>query len=473
MIQLSDKVDTNENSEPRPAIDAAVRVIIKDNGMTACVNITPPLNGGLPPTAELLSEALKNEVTTNLNYVKLRMLVLQPVYNENVVVAVGTEPINGEDGRLNFAVNTVKKGKPREVEGGKVDYYDLGLIENVYKGQILCTITPPTEGTPGITVKGEVVKQKQGKPMQIAAGTNTELSADGTQITSKIDGQFEFDGKKVYVNETYTLNQDVDSSTGNLKVAGNLIVRGMVASGFTIEAGGFINVVGVVESATVSANGDINLQGGTTGSTITSGGNLKAKYIENCKVFVRGDLKAEYIFNSSVRCKKNLKTDGAISKIIGGTCIVGLNVDCRTIGSAAGIKTKLEIGNDPEVIDRQHSLTEQIPELEKQMKSLEPLLKLLHQLEAADRLDDEKRSTLEKASFSHEKYSAAIEDAKRELLEINNSLYTKSFGKVICHGIVYPGTIVTIGSAVYTVTQELMHTSLYYSEGEVLLGSAR
>ena len=38
----------------------------------------------------------------------------------------------------------------------------------------------------------------------------------------------------------------------------------------------------------------------------------------------------------------------SISKIIGGTCVVAQNVEARTIGSAASVKTKLEIGTDPE-----------------------------------------------------------------------------------------------------------------------------
>jgi uncharacterized protein (DUF342 family) len=188
---------------------------------------------------------------------------------------------------------------------------------------------------------------------------------------------------------------------------------------------------------------------------------------------VAGEMRAEYILGSNVLCKKNLKTEGVISKIIGGTCIVMQNVECRTIGSAAGVRTKLEIGNDPEVIDRQHVLIEQIPELDKQIKSLEPLLKLLRQLEAANRLDEEKAQMLEKASYSFKTYNEQLEKSKAELEEINGAIFDKNYGKVICSGIIYPGTSVTIGSANYTVTQNLMNTSLYYSDGYVALGSAR
>jgi uncharacterized protein (DUF342 family) len=247
----------------------------------------------------------------------------------------------------------------------------------------------------------------------------------------------------------------------------------MVTSGFNIEAGGFITVTGVVESAMVIAGKDVNLQGGANGSKINCGGNFKCRFIENCDVFVKGEMKAEYILNSNVRCRKSLKTEGVISKIMGGTCVVMQNVEARIIGSAAGVKTKLEIGNDPEIVDRQHYLTEQISEIEKQMKSLEPLLKLLRQLEAADRLDEDKAQMLEKVTFSCKTQNDTLESAKIELEEICGLIYNKNYGKVICSGVIYPGTTVTIGSASYTVAQNLMSSSLYYHEGEVTIGAAR
>jgi uncharacterized protein (DUF342 family) len=457
-----------------PVIDASIKVIIKDSGLTACVRIIPPANGGADVTMDALMKALVNDNgIKNIDLMKLKSLAAKPEYYEDVAVAAGAEAITGEDGTAEFLVRTTSDRKPKEYENGTVNYRDLDLIQNVTAGQVLCVLTPPTAGIPGYTVKGESIKPKPGKPAPIVPGVNTTLSADGLQIMSKINGQFEFDGKKVIVNETYTLNQDVDTSTGNIKVAGNLIVRGRVASGFVLEAGGFITVVGVVESSTIAAGNDVNLQGGANGSKISCGGNCKCRFIENCDVFVRGDMQAEYILNSNVRCRKSLKTEGIISKIIGGTCIVMQNVVARTIGSAAGVKTRLEIGNDPQVVERQRYLTEQIPEIEKQLRSLEPLLTLLRQLEAAKRLDEEKAQLLAKASYSYKAQTEALDGAKRELEEISNVVVNKNYGRVICSGIIYPGTFVTIGSASYTITQNLMNSSLYYREGEISIGPAR
>ncbi len=469
-----EKNEPSAASEQAPVINSHITVKVIDGGLKAVVRITPPSEGGEGPTFEKLREALASSgVTVGIDLDQLTELAADPVYDEDVVVAYGVEPINGQDGTATLLIQTENKGRPKVREDDRVDYLDLGLIENVTAGQPLCTLTLPTEGTPGTSVRGDVLRPKTGKPAPIIAGPNTELTPDGLQIISKINGQFEFDGKRISVSETYTIQQNVDASTGNIKVAGNLVIRGMVTSGLTVEADGYITVMGVVDSATITAGKDIILQGGANGSTLTCQGNLKSRFIENCNVFAKGNIQADYILNSNVRCKKSLKTEGVISKIIGGSCTVLNNIECRTIGSAAGIKTKLEIGNDPELLERQRYLNDLIPELEKQIKNLEPLLKLLRQMNQTNKLDPDKKATLEKATYSHETLTKQLEDAKRELVSINNSLRYKNFGKIICRGVTYPGTVIIIGSATYTVTSNLMNTSFFYQDGEVTLGTAR
>lgn len=457
-----------------PVVDAVIKVLFLDKGLTASVNIKPPSGGGAPPTVASLKAVLNSlGVKYGIDEAQLSALENHPVYTLDVVVASGTPPINGEDGTIEILIDSENKGKPKEDADGKVDLRDLGIVDNVKKGQVLCVITPPTPGTPGISVKGEKLLQKPGKQAMIIAGANTELSPDGLQIIAKIDGQFDFNGRKINVNETFTVNNNVDNSTGNISVAGNLVVRGMVTAGFTIEAVGSITVNGFTESATIKAGGDVKLQGGVTGSTIRCGGDLKSKHIENSDVFVRGEIRADYILNSTVKCGRNLKTEGSISKIIGGTCVVGQNIEARIIGSPSVVKTKLELGSDPISIERQQELQTLIPELEKQLKSLEPLLKLLLQLQSANRLTPDKAETLDKTASVYKAQKTMLEEAKLELAEINSAIFNKGFGRVICPGTMYPGTVVSIGSALYNVTDNLINASLYYREGFIAVGIAK
>src|SRR3990170_5416072 len=50
---------------------------------------------------------------------------------ENVLIAEGSQAINGEDGRLEFLFNVDDKIKPHEDTHGKVDFHDLSIVENV------------------------------------------------------------------------------------------------------------------------------------------------------------------------------------------------------------------------------------------------------------------------------------------------------------------------------------------------------
>lgn len=455
----------DENS--LPVIDAMVNVSISDNMLLAFIKITPPENGGAEVSLEEMLKALAHKkVTYNIYQKKLEDLADKPIYHRSIVIASGTAAINGENGSVVFKVETEKKAlKPKEIDDGKVDYRDLGIVENVTKGQVLCEIKFPTEGVPGITVKGECLLQKPGKPAPNHVGKNTELSEDGTKIISKIDGQVEFKNAKINVNETYFVTGDVGNSTGNLCVSGNVVIRGGIAAGFVVEAGGDVDVYETVESASIKAGGDVKLRSGITGSKVICEGDLKSRFIEGCNVFVKNELNAEYILHSDIKCGKTLKVVGIQAKIIGGSCIVGQNIEAKYIGSVANAKTKLEIGTDPAIIERQQSLLAQIPKMEKQIDSLKPLLKLLRQLEAGNRLTPEKKDSLKDVSYSYDVYTKLLEDARSELNEISERLYVKGYGCVICTETIFPGTEVMIGGAKFSVEEAMKNTTLYYNKG--------
>jgi len=464
-----------ETTESLPAVDAVAHVSIADGGLESSLHIEPPINGGAAPTLKDLESALKScGVTYNIDAKKLQELALEPIYGSDIVIAHGISSINGSDGTATFHIDVEKKLlKPKENEDGNVDYHDLGIVENVIKDQVLCIITPPTDGTAGISVKGNVLLQKKGKPVPSYLGKNTYLSEDGTAILSKIDGQVDFAGRKISVNETYIVRENVDNSTGDIKVAGNLVVRGMVMPGFKIEAGNHIDVYGTIESSTIKAGGSVKLLSGITGSELYCEGDLKSRFIENCTVFVKGDIKAEYVLNSNIKCGKTLKTDGSISKIIGGKCLVGQNIEARIIGSASNVKTKLELGTDPATIERQQELLAQMPVLEKQIESLKPLIALLRELESSNRLTSEKKELLCSVGASYDANVKLLEESKIELVEISQSIHNRGYGRVICTGAIYPGTNVSIGAASLSVADTLNNTSLFYMEGSIRQGSAQ
>ncbi len=472
--QMAPDTSSEEPGEAPLAVDAVIHVSIINFGIEACVEIEPPQGEGAPPTLKALESALAaNGVVYNIDTEKLKELAEAPVYNTKIVVARGIAPVNGIDGTITLKFNTDKNKAPKIDEKGNVDYHDLGIVEIAKKGQVLCTITPPTEGSPGMSVKGKQMLQMKGKPVPSYVGKNTALSEDGTAIISLIDGQIDYSGKKINVHETYIVRENVDSSTGNLKVAGNLIVYGMVMPGFVIEAGNNIDVYGTVESATVIAGGNIKLASGITGSEVRCGGDLRSKFIENCTVFVKGEVKADYMLNSNINSGKSIKAEGSISKIIGGKYLSGHNISANMIGSASNVKTKLELGADPAYLERQQILQAQIPQLEKQIESIKPLYDLLTELKRTDRLSPEKAELYASISKQYVSSVSLLRASKAELESITQSVVGRGYGRIICTGTIFPGTSVSIGPASYVVNESLVNSSLYYNEGYVNIGSAR
>lgn len=469
-------VPENTQAETPPAVDANIHAFISDTYLEAYLNIEPPSNGGAVPTLKGLETALA-DLGVSYQYIdvkKLQELSDHPIYSCDIVVARGIAPVDGMDGTATFHIDTAKKiFKPKENDDGIVDYHDLGIVENVEKGQVLCTITPPTEGNPGMSVKGKEMPQKKGKQAPSYVGKNTELDQNATAILSKIDGQVDYSGRKINVNETFYVKENVDNSTGDIKVVGNLVIRGMISPGFKVEAGNNIEVAGTVSSATLKAGGSIKLQGGITGSELHCEGDLKSRFIENCNLFVKGNIRADYVLNSNIKCGKSLKTEGSIAKIIGGRCLAGQNIEAHYIGSAANVKTSLEVGTDPIILDRQQELQAKIPELEKQIGTLKPLLKLLRDLGNSNRLTSEKAELLNNVTNNYNTASDMLENARRDLEEIAQTVYNRGYGRVICTGTIFPGTKVTIGTASLSVSEPLINTSLYYSKGDVCIGFAR
>jgi len=461
--------------EAPPAKDAVIHISTEDKGLVAYVYLEPPVSGGAAPTIDAIKSALMtNKITYHVDFRLMKSLATSPVYGEKLVIAQGLAPVNGENGTATFHIKTEKTElKPKDNENGTVDYRNLDLVENVTKGQVLCTITLPTEGAPGMTVHGKEIPHKRGIPVPSYLGRNTELSPDGLTILSQIDGHVEFNGTKINVDKTLHIKEDVDNSTGNLNVAGNLVIAGMVLPGFVVEASGDIEIRGAVEGAIIKAGGNLTVHSGVFSSELSCNGDLRCRFVENSIASVRGDMYAESIVHSKVSCGNNLKVKGKLAKIIGGSCVAGLNIEADTIGALSNIKTKVELGTDPLVIARQQGLLEEVATLEAKLEKLTPLLSILQQLKANNRLTEEKRTVFEDVSFTYNTDNRLLAEAKQELEVIAEAIQLKGFGRIVCNNAILPGTTVTIGRASLTVVTPLNNATLYYRDGDIAIGTAR
>ena len=235
--------------------DGYVKVHITDDGMAAYVTVYGPKNGGCSVTMQEVLAAIKDAgVVEGVDYGRLADCLKDENLNRPVLIAKGTEARDGIDGRLEYKfARRDEKGRPVELDDGKVDYRNLNLFVNVSQGDLLVIRTPPVPGVPGVMVTGRKIAPKAGRNYPLPRGRNTVANDDDTQLLAAVDGHVTIVDGKVTVNTVLEIPGNVDYSTGNIDYIGDVRIRGNITAGFTVKSGGDIEVIGVIEGATVIA----------------------------------------------------------------------------------------------------------------------------------------------------------------------------------------------------------------------------
>ncbi len=264
--------------------------------------------------------------------------------------ALGEAPEDEEDGRLEYRFKTGKNMIPAVRKDGTVDYKDLGLVQNVSKGEVLCRIVPPAPGRDGVDVYGRRVPFRKGRMPVFPSGRNTVVSKDGLELTAAVDGCIEYrdKGQILNVSESFILRGSVDASSGNIDFIGAVTILGDVLNGFSVRAGGDLIIRGMAEGAQLKSGGNLVLSNGMKGmgdGRIEAAGDVSAKYIENASVSCGGTVRADVLLNSIVSAGDSVSLHGPNALLVGGTCTAGRRVLARTIGSESGTRTEVCISS--------------------------------------------------------------------------------------------------------------------------------
>ena len=85
------------------------------------------------------------------------------------------------------------------VDYDRVDYKDMNLFVLAHAGQLLAVRVPQTQGQQGTNVFGKTIPTKNGRPIPLTAGKNTEIR-DDDKLYAKIDGQIVEEGKRIDID---------------------------------------------------------------------------------------------------------------------------------------------------------------------------------------------------------------------------------------------------------------------------------
>ncbi|MDR1246326.1 MAG: FapA family protein [Clostridiales Family XIII bacterium] len=456
-----------------------VKINVNGDGTEATVIIGQAPDGNPEPlTKEDLQRAVDGaRISFGLDSATLRALSAGPLLDTSIPIATGMPPVDGENGAAVFHVKKSDEFKPDY--GGDdaklVDYKNVDVFQIAEKGQALCEITPPTQGTDGTNVYGGAIPARPGRAAPDPRGANTVWSEDGKTLLADADGVVNFNGTTISISELLNIPGDVDLSTGNIRFGGDVIVKGSINEGFIVECGGNLTVKGKIGSADVSVKGNLIVADGVNGSrqkTITVGGYMRARYIENGTIKAEGDIFADYIIDSSVECRGNITLSGSKSVLVGGRTAVFGQLSANYMGNERGIKTRVELMRPPIDEEKLARLTEEREALNVELKAnAENVSKLRHLMGQTDKPEVGllHKQLMGQAPILREKLHL-LDD---EILRVKGEGVSDCPGSIVCRRILYSGVDIFAGSLMLQRDHSnLEHCKLCLDKGDWTVGLA-
>jgi hypothetical protein len=453
-LKLSNKEGIN--------LEGQFNISLSNDLLTAYLTIFPAIEGELKLSLAEIKTALINKgITYGIDEVKIMIALAENKFILDLPIAKVREPVPGKDAQIKYYFQ--EKGieiKPKELENGKVDFYNINLIQIVKKGQLLIEKIPATKGISGMTVTGKEIPAPNGKNAILPIGKNLNVSDDNLKGYAACEGHVVIVDRRVSVLPVFEVNSDVDFSTGNIDFVGNVVVKGNVKDGFSVKADGDIEIYGTVEGGHISAGGNIFIKKGIRGlkkSKITAKGSIFSNFVEYANVNAGEDVIVnEAIMHSIVNSGFTVQVGGRKGLVVGGTCRAGKALICKNIGSNLATLTTIEVGIKPELRLEYKEVCQQITQTKESIEKTVKAVKLLNELkEKVKNLPPDKEALLTKLLATKNQLQKQVEDLFLHQQELEAQIKELAGGYVKVSGIINCGVNVSIGNAYKHFTNEM------------------
>lgn len=388
------------------------------------------------------------------------------------LAAEGVPAVNGTDSIIKMY--DLQDLSPEVREDGKVDFYELKLINRVKVDDWLGERIEATEGTAGKSVKGTLLKPIKGKtdPLLYDKNTVKEIFSSGkTTLLSRINGAVCYTNGIIGVSNHLEIKGDVDLSTGNIKFDGYLTIKGTVMDGFSIEATKDIEISGDLGLGNVksisSTCGSIFIKGGIASkgrAEIYAARNVYAKFVDNVAIYSGGATHIGYYCKNSLINAKEVILDSSNGKIIGGHIKAEVKVMAPIIGSEIEKKTVIEVMgfNRQEYVEKLEMLLQRVNELRSEQQSLKVLISGFKENSQMDSYKRKQYSdALERIFFIKEEIRNLEEDRKN----ITAYLKTRGEGEISVSKKIYPNCTLIINSRSVEISSQTPSTTYFLADG--------
>jgi len=344
-----------------------------------------------------------------------------------------------------FSARDDSSPRPQSLGDGRVDFHELGLIENVVVGQVLARIPPGEEG---------------GGPDAFPVGENVYVPEENPRVlVAAVNGHVFWKDGKIHVSPVYVVEGDVDFSTGNVVFVGRLVVKGSIRAGFKVRAQELL-VEGDVEGADIKVGEGMEVKGGVIGGEkgrVECGG-LKAMYALGAKVEAKGDVVLEKSSrNSVILAEGEIRVEGDPGAIIGGEVRAAKGIKARWVGARWGIPTEVVVGMNPFWEDELRFLRGRKEELTREFRELKARLRYLQD---------------QGGNFEREELTRRLKEIKGKFEEVSQreqileAKLREGEGKVWVREGIYHGVSLRIGDVSHTLREDIKGKWVFYSDGK-------
>ncbi|WP_138414791.1 FapA family protein [Aquibacillus sediminis] len=373
-----------------------------------------------------------------------------------IIVAKGLPQKHGKNGQIHYSdvktTNLVNKNQKR-------NFRDVMIIPSVQTGDQIAHITPPTNGTEGMDICGNIIQATPGKPISIKPGKNVSYNKKNRVFEATQNGQLSIKHNRIHVYPSYEVHGDLDMKTGNIDFVGSVTIHGNIPTGYSITAAGDVTIEGLVEAASITAGGSIYISEGFVGlgkGKLIAGQDIKVNDINQGTVEADGNLYVgKSIIHSHCIAKKSIYCQNG--NIIGGIVSAGKRIEAKNIGNKLGTKTLIAIGINKKAQQMEQQLIQEKKEL---IETEQKLVKLGDQLikkHALSGLNQKEKLLLIKQQRSIRVTKKQLEEKQEDLVNLKMIMSNQEDLHLVVKGTIYPNVELSLHKY-----RKYIHTVYHY-----------
>ncbi|MEE9555240.1 MAG: FapA family protein [candidate division Zixibacteria bacterium] len=448
---------------------------VSANKMTANIVLFKPQDATEVTVDAVIGHLKEASINYGIDETVVAEAIESERWGDEICVAKGKFATKGNDGSVKYMFDTSPVGRPKVREDGTLDFFDLHTAQCVRSDERLAELIDPTDGDPGIDVYGKESEGLKGKPGRIKNGKNTEFTDEKKNIlVSKIDGNVKLTpGGMIEVSQSMSLSGDVDLTTGNIDVVGDLVVRGDIKAGLKVTATGNIEIGGTVEDAHVSGGGSVVVKGGFLGEgngEIKAGLDVFVKYVYRQRISAGRDIEiVEESTQSFLSAGEVIRILRGKGRLIGGVAESGKALEAKIVGNEQNSPTEIIVGGKSDLVKRIEALRKNMVSYDEKIdKVADQMSKIMQRKKklGVNTQDEEKFRLLDKLSADIEASMKATElelsECDKDLEELKRTAYIDIGSNI------YPGVLIKIAGYVKHIGEEREKTHFKITGTEII-----